>query len=172
MSSSVLDNYKIFGIVALISGLIAVAASIWAKNMSGVVLGLALLVIGLLAYTGRITGKVNIVMFYLIIYGIAYIVAGALQENAFVIVTCILIGVIAAFLGFTMYSGKTSSEIWRIILIIVFVLLIIIGFLDIIDNDFGKLEGIIATIGSVFAVITNVYMLFFMLSNEVKKKFN
>jgi len=172
MSSSVIDNYKVFGIIALISGLIAVAASIWGDNMSGVVLGLALLVVGLLAYTGRIAGKVNIVQFYLIIYGVAYIVAGALQDNFLVILTFVLIGIIAAFLGFTMYSGKTSSNIWWIILVIVFLLLIIIGFLDIIDNDFGELEGIIAAIGSIFAVITNVYMLFFMLSSEVKKKFN
>ena len=172
MSSSILDNYKVFGIVALISGIIAVATSIWANNMSGVVLGLALLVIGLLAYSGRVTGKVNIVQFYLIIYGIAYIVAGALQGNVFVVLTFVVIGIIAALIGFTLYTGKTSSGLWYVILLIVFLLLIVIGFLDIIDNDFGKIEGIVSTIGTIFSVITSVYMLFFMLSSEVKKKFN
>jgi hypothetical protein len=172
MSSSIVDNYKMFGLFALVSGIIAVGASIWGDNMSGVVLGLALLVVGLLAYTGRIKGKVNIVQFYLIIYGIAYIVAGALQDNFLVVLTFVVIGIIAALIGFTLYSGKTSSNIWWIILVIVFVLLIVIGFLDIIDNDFGKLEGIVSAIGIVFSVVVNLYMLFFMLSNEVKKKFN
>jgi len=172
MSSSIVDNYKMFGLFALISGIIATGASIFGNNMSGVVLGLALLVVGLLAYAGRIKGKVNIVQFYLIIYGIAYIVAGALQSGFVVILVFVLIGIIAALLGFTMYSGKTSSNIWWIILVVVFLLLIVIGFLDLIDTDFGELKGIISAIGTIFAVITNVYMLYFMLSNEVKKKFN
>ena len=168
--SSILEGYKLFGIVALISGLISVIAGLYSDNWAIVIIGLALLVIGALVYAEKVKGKVNIVKFYLIIYGIAFFIAGT-QLDGLMMWFHIVVGILALFIGLSMYFGEKRGEIWWIILLVVFLVLTVIGLLDLSDIDFGTLKGIVASVGIIFSLILNVYMLFFLFSKEVKSKF-
>ena len=129
------------------------------------------MLVGFLAYTGYnkfITGKVGAVQIYLLLVGIGYVVAGLLSSGWFLLI----VGLIAVFIGFSMYANKTRGEFWRYILIVVFVVLSLIWLLTLFECDFGSAKGICSAISVACIMITNIYMLFFVLSKEVKAKFD
>lgn len=176
---SFLDNIKMFGIIALVVGIISIIMGAYGGFdggaiglATGAVGGLMLLILGLLIYMGKFDSKPEVVSGYLMIYGLGFVIMGAMSYDT--LGTCIayiIVGIISMFIGYRMYSGNKNGPIWWYLLVIIFILLILINLINVINFDFGTLGGILATVANVLLAVVNIYMLAFLFDSSVKSKF-
>lgn len=173
---SFFDNIKIFGILAIVVGIISIvlggyggySSGSWV-TASGAVGGLMLLVLGLLCYLGKFDSKPGVVSGYLMLYGLAFIIIGLMGLWAGII--NVIIGLVAIFIGFRMYSGSKNGPIWWYLLVVIFILLILGNLISVFGIGFGSVEAILSAVSTVCLLIVNLYLFLFILDSSVKSKF-
>lgn len=174
---SFLDDIKMYGLVAIVIGVLSIALGAYGaydqdwelESFAPIVSGIMLLLVGYFAYSGQTKGKVNALSMYLVLVGIGFIIVGLLTLTAGIL--SIIIGLIAAFIGYRLGLGKKQSTLWYIILAIVFLIMIIVSFIGIFALFTGDTEMVISGVASIFSLVMYVYVLYFLFSDEVKAKF-
>ncbi len=194
--ASFLDDFKTFGIVAMvigalmvISGIISTVASFGWANIGSTIYGLLFAVLGYSVYAGGaklnlgsifsegLNSKFGILVAFVGIIGLGNIIVGiftAIGGAIGVGIVGIIVGLICLIFAYLMKDGKTSVSdkiIW-IILAIIFVILIIVSVFGIFGsfafpNILDKIFGVITCIAEALLYI----MLFmYLISPEVKGK--
>jgi hypothetical protein len=194
--ASFLDDFKTFGIVAMvigalmaISGIISIVASFSWVDIASIIYGLLFVVLGYSVYTGGaklnlgsifsegLNSKFGILVAFVGVIGLGNIIVGiftAIGGAIGVGIVNIIVGLICLIFAYLMKDGKTSVSdkiIW-IILAIIFVVLIIVSVFGIFGsfafpNILGKIFGVITCIAEALLYI----MLFmYLISPEVKGK--
>jgi len=179
---SFLNDIKIYGVVAIVVGALAVLMAVYgmidqgasARTIAPAIPGIMIIFVGFLAYTGKTRVKRTAVANFLLFVGIGIFVAaclGVYGENLALMVG-VIAGLIAAYVGFMLYKNRKLDNIWWILLVVVFLLLIIFDILSAFDQDHGKLSGILRAVSYLLHIVLYVYIMYFLFSDEVKRKFN
>ena len=184
---SFLDDMKMFGLVTMLIGLISIVTAVLSHTddlvlmVAWLIPPIALLLVGYMAYNGEIKRKYEAVCSYLIIYGIAmaisYILIFVLRgiDGDWVLEHLLYIGVglFAFFIGVDLRSGlKLNFLIW-ILLFLVFLLFVIVNLLAIIRIDFDPILDALALLAvHVLSMVMSVYLLYFTISDDVRRRFN
>lgn len=186
---SFFDETKNFGLMAMIAGLVMILSSIlWMVDdfkwgSVGVLIGgLLLLVFGLGAYQGEsklnigslfdegVTSKFGIVVGFIIIVGLVEIIQGLF---AWYDLYAIVVGVLLVLFGVLMkmdLSDILKKIIW-VVLLIIFLVGIIFGFLDVYNAFGGETLWVVLNVLNAVAYLLIYIMLFlYMLAPEVKSR--
>ena len=184
---SFLDDMKMFGLIAMIIGLISLLTAVLSHTdniallVAWIIPPIAMLFVGYLAYNGDIKKKFEAVYSYLIFCGIAlaisyiliFVINGLDGDWALENIIYIVVGIFAFFVGVDLRSGLKLSFIIWIILFLVFMLFIIVNLFAIIRMDFDPLLESLALLAVyVLSAIMSVYLLYFTASVDVRKRFN
>ena len=184
---SFLDDMKMFGMVVMAIGAITAVMTLISHTDDILLMviclipAVALLLVGYLAYSGEIKRKYDAICAYLIYYGLASAIYFAIvfgmalfdgnfnwEPLAFTI-----IGVFAFFVGIDLKSGKRLNVFVWMLLFVIFLLFIVRDVLAIFNINFGgdllTALGLLAV--SVLSMIMSVYLLYFTISDDVRKRF-
>jgi len=180
---SFLDDIKIYGLIAMIVGLLSLLLGVYgaidtdhaaAGYAAAAIPGLMLIFVGFLAYTGKTRSKLTALTYFLLFVGIGIFIAaclGVYGENLSLMVG-VVAGLVAAVIGYLLYSGKKLDNIWWIVLLLVFILFAIFKLLEAVDNlKAGGINGAAGFISAILYLVLFLYMVYFLMSKEVKDKF-
>jgi len=180
---SFLDDIKIYGLIAMIVGILSLLLGVFGAidtdhaatgSVAAAIPGLMLIFVGFLAYQGKTRSKLTTLTYFLLFVGIGIFVAaclGVYGDNLSLMVG-VVAGLIAAVIGFMLYSGKKMDKIWWIVLLLVFILFAVFKLLEAVNNlDAGGINGIAGFISALLYLVLFLYMVYFLLSKEVKDKF-
>ncbi|MCL2712920.1 MAG: hypothetical protein FWD37_06605 [Methanomassiliicoccaceae archaeon] len=180
---SFLDDVKIYGIIAMVVGILALLLGLFGAidsdnaatgSAAAAIPGLMLIFVGFLAYAGKTDTKLSALTYFLLFVGIGIFIAaclGVYGENFYLMVG-VIAGIIAAVIGFMLLRGNKLNEIWWIVLLLVFILFAVFKLLEAIDwFDIGGIKGVAGAIGALLYLVLFLYMIYFLMSKEVKNKF-